>query len=213
MKKFNIALLGVLASIIFFYNARDTKAQCPPGWTAVTVTMTINNCPYKLDLCAYCSMLGNIHETQIRSITQIITSPPCIQTWDFQQVLNYVNSQIQTMTFFSLYLCPNFNYPPCVPPSGVTARTYNEPICWHVKKVIYFGEEHHVYAMCDGSAYCKTVKEYCVEPNGTVRETVVSGPTLENGPIGCTQKGSEITVPSSFDVWSDCYIFHTACNP
>jgi len=212
MKKYNTALLGIIAVIMFAFNTVETQAQCPTGWTAVSVNMTINGCSYKLDLCAYCSPLGNTHQTQIRSITQIITVPACVQTWTFQQVLNYVNSQIQTMSFYMLHLCPNYNYPPCVPPSGVTRRTYNEPVCWHVKKIIYFGTEHHVYAACDGSAYCETVKEYCVEPGGAVRETTFSGPTLVNGPITCTLEGAGITVPSSFDVWSDCYIFNTLCD-
>lgn len=213
MKKFNSALLGIIAAMIFLLNTQETNAQCPTGWTAVSINMTINGCPYKLDLCAYCSPLGNIRQTKIRSLTQIITVPACVQSWTFQQVLNYVNAQIQTMSFYMQYLCPNYNYPPCEPPSGVTSRTYNEPICWHVKKIMYFDEEHHIYAACDGSAYCETVKEYCIESGGGVRQTTVSGPTLRDGPISCTLEGSEITVPSSYDVWSDCYILHTGCNP
>jgi len=211
MKYLQSALLGFTAVIIFFSYQSESKAQCPTGWTNVKVPLTINGCQYELDLCVYCSPLGNINQTQILSITKLPSIHNCIQTWTFQQVVNYVNSQIGTSSFYNSYLCPNMTIPPCNDPNRIT-RKYYDWTCWRVKKIMYFGQEHIVYAPCENSAYCYKEVDICIF-NGIVRETVVSGPTLMNGPINCTLEGSDIPVPSNYDEWSDCYIYHTDCNP
>lgn len=209
MKYLQSVLLGFTAVIIFFTYQSESKAQCPTGWTNVKVPLTINGCQYELDLCVYCSPIGNINQTQILSITKLPSIPNCIQTWTFQQVVNYVNSQIGTSSFYYSYLCPNMGIPPCA--EGVLTQEFYDPICWHVKKIMYFGQEHIVYAPCENSAYCYKKMESCYF-NGQLRTTTVSGPTLK-GTIDCTLEGAYITVPDNYDEWSDCYVYHTDCNP
>jgi hypothetical protein len=207
MKNFiRMFALALCFMAIFSFKA---SAQCPTGWTLVTPpVMIINGCPYQIEVCVYCSLVGNVAETQIRSITAL--SSGCTQTWNFQQVYNYVNAQIQTASFYNAYLCTG-GIPPCDPPTTTVRRTYNEPICWYVTKVMYFGNEHHVYRPCDDSPKCIRTVDICVN-GSTVVETLVSGPTLTSGTL-CFDQASEITIPDNFDEPSGCYELHTACNP
>jgi len=213
MKYLQSALLGFTAVIIFFTYQSESKAQCPSGYSQTVRTMTVNGCAYSVTICYKCSILGNIYETYVVGFSQI-QPDLCEQTWSFDQVLNYLTNTVNTHSFFISVLCPGVTFVPPCEDENVFSITHLDWLCWRVKRTMYGDQLHFVYEKCpEADAYCLRKVRYCRDNSGNIYTTYLQGPEIINGPIDCAIESSEIVIPAEFDVWSDCFIFHSFCNP
>jgi hypothetical protein len=200
--------------IIFFFivGTSELKASaCPNGFTPRTVQMNINGCTYEVNICVKCQTGIAPAEIQIRDFSHIVLSPECEQTWTIYQVLDYIANQLSTYSFIYAYLCTPLTAPPC--PAQSDIHIFRHWVCWNIEVVYYFGKYHIKHTPCDYDNYCEERYKYCYDPiaNQNVK-TRVYGPALV-GSINCTLEASEVEIPDQIDQPTDCYIYHTPCNP
>ncbi|MEI6091776.1 MAG: hypothetical protein WCR42_15070 [bacterium] len=178
MKKLAIIIV-VLFSIILFTN--KTMAECPEGFSEVTVTIQINNCDYMVSICYICAV-STTQTIILDKFTKI--SPMCQQTWTIQQVEQALFSAITDPTFVYENLCDNMP-PPCAippnPPQGLEEWGKN-PVCWFKVR-----EDGFVWFKPCETCYCVTKWRVCWDPvDGTAVETPISVPFLEGEGCDCS---------------------------
>jgi len=191
----------------------EAKAQCQTGYTPRTLNIEVNGCTYQVNVCVKCVTGPTPGEIKIRDITQIVTEPACEQEWSFQEVLNYINNHISTFDFMNTYLCLSITAPPC--PGQSNVYTFYHWVCYNIELISYFGEDHIVYRPCDYDNYCVESFTYCfqsIPPPGYFSKTRVSGPTMV-GSVNCTLEAWEVDIPDEYNTTTECYIYHTLCNP
>lgn len=126
MKKISSVLLSFIAVVCFVFCHYEAKTQCPTGYSQTVRTMTVNGCAYSVTICYKCSILGNIYETYVVGFSQI-QPDLCEQTWNFDQVLNYLTNTVNTHSFFISVLCPGVTFvPPCDDEENVFSITYRD---------------------------------------------------------------------------------------
>jgi hypothetical protein len=202
--------IPVILFLLIFSLSFEANAQCQTGFTPRTVNMNVNGCMYQVDICVKCPFTSGPTEVYIRSITQIPQHPPCTQSWTFQQVHDYINSQLQTSSFLDLYMCQTpYNPPPC--PDQSDPIIFRHWVCWNIELISYFGEDHIVYRPCDYDNWCEEIFTVCKSGNN-YQWTRISGPTLI-GTVSCTLEGSSVPIPTQYNTPTSCYIYHTPCNP
>jgi hypothetical protein len=174
--------------------------------------MIINGCVYEVDICVKCALGPEPPEIYIRGFSNIILSPPCTQTWSIQEVLNYITNQISTFTFIYTELCsPLYPIPPC--PTLSVTHTYRHWVCWKKELIQVFGITKMYYSPCDYDSWCEEEIQYCYDPIANVYQRHrTNGPTLI-GSISCTLEGSQVPDPEEIEEESECWIYHTPCNP
>ncbi len=205
---------AVFFSMLVFFYQNDAKAQCQTGYTPRAIYMNVNGCTYLVNMCVKCGNGPVPGEVILMDFSKIETTPPCEQTWNAQQILNYINNHIRTFDFINTYLCLNVVAPPCQQGQG-PIYTFRHWLCYYIEKISYFGEDRIVYRPCDYDNYCEESFKYCfdpIPPHGRVTATRVSGPTLV-GSITCGLGAEGVYEPTEYNVPTPCYIYHTPCNP
>lgn len=207
-----LKILPLLAIITLFTWDIEIKAQCNTGFTPVEVFMFVNGCEYQIDLCVKCSTGPVPYEAEIMiwGIKQKITEPNCIQSWSFQDVLTYINNHISTFDFIRSYLCINVTAPPC--PGQSEVYTFHRPLCMNIELISYFGDDYISYRPC-GENFCIESYTYCFDVStGNFIPTRIGDPTL-TGPVNCFTEANEIEVPEEYNQPTECFIYHSPCNP
>jgi hypothetical protein len=206
-------MLPVIAILTLFSWGIDANAQCMTGFTPMSITIEVNGCDYQVNLCVKC-YLGSgpsAGEIMIRDITQILSFPPCVQEWQFQYVLNYINNHISTYDFIQSNLCFSVNAPPC--PEQSEVYTFYRPLCLNIERISHLGIDHIVYTPCDDNT-CIESFTYCFQafpPPATIIKTRTDGPTM-TGPVNCFMEAT-IDIPDEYNQPTECYIYHSPCNP
>ncbi len=203
---------SVMIVFLFVIGTFEMKASaCKTGFTPRTVNMTINGCLYEVNICVKCATGPAPAEIYLRDFSHIVLTPECEQTWTIQQVLDYISQQISTYNWINTYLCDFMTAPPC--PNLSEKYKFYHWVCWNIEKIYYSDQTHIIYRACDYDNYCEEEFRYCYDPIlRTNVKTRVSGPTLV-GSINCTLEGHEVEVPEYYNYPSDCFIYHTPCNP
>jgi len=208
MKYFsNILATTIVALFLLSFGIKsEAVGQCPSGYSSKTLTMTIAGCPWEVLICYKCDFaVPSIVE--IHGMMPIPQTPACTAV-PLQQALDYARGQLGNYDYVRNELCNILTVmPPC--PGKSDKITFNYFLCWKMKRILYFGEETIYYSICD-DAICKVEREYCHEAmNVNVTETIVG----IDGTPDCGLEEELVDLPSEFDVWSDCFIYHTPCNP
>ena len=172
--------------------------------------LIVDNCPFIVDLCVKCSIGPDPSELYVFDFYKEPGSP-CSTTLTAEQILLQIESQVMTYDFINTYLCFQIDAPPC--PKQSQKITFHHWLCWHMEGIEYFGDFYVYYSPCDYENECKESFTFCydAEHNKIVR-TRTSGPTLI-GNINCAKEGYEVQKPTKPGEISECYIYHTPCNP
>ena len=209
MKKLIFMIVIALSFI-----ATIAYSQCPPDYTPRKVEILINGCPYDVELCVKCSVLGYLPDcVAVSGFIKKPTSPVCTTDVGLsaQQKLAYIESQVENPDFWNTWLCsPVVPPPPC--PSQSDPITILHFYCWKMVGVIYFGEFGIHYQVCNTDAWCEETITWCYDPIANEYQRTTSGPT-NVGTKSCSLEGWQVTVPTEEDEESECYIYHTPCNP
>ncbi|GDX64565.1 hypothetical protein LBMAG35_14030 [Chlorobiota bacterium] len=204
-----------LVIVLFFFlmgSNENLVAQCPTGYTPVRITMTINGCPYNVDLCVKCSVLGQLpNSVAVTGFMQIQTTPPCVQTLNVQQVLQYIETYVSTYDFYYSWLCQNNSSAPPCPQQSNEIEIYHWN-CWKAELIEYAGQQSIYYSPCNYDTYCYEKISWCFDANqNKYVRTVVSGPTQIGGKPDCNLEAWEITLPTIVGQSSQCFILHSSC--
>lgn len=205
----------ILFVIAFVANPYQNKAfsQCDVGFTPRTVTIFVNGCVYEVYLCVKCASISTgplPTEVKIMGYDKL-DLPYCIQTWDDEQVKSYIFNTCKTFSFIITNLCTNplpEGIPNC-PQKSEVIRFWTFP-CWFMEKVNYLGEDKIQYRSCDYDTYCYQEISYCYD-NGQIVQTIEVQQMV--GTVSCTLEAFEVDVPTEYDTPTECYIYHTQCNP
>jgi len=204
-----ILLLGFF--LIFFAMEGEAIAQCKTGYTPMQINMNVNGCPYVVDLCIKCSVLGQLPgSVYVRGFMQIPMIPPCVQTLTAQQVLQYIETYVTSPEYYYTWLCQNqYGTPPCPDQSQPIEMSHWS--CWKVEMIEYFGQQSLYYHIC-GDAYCYEKFSWCYDSNlKKYNKTVIEGPT-QIGTPSCTLEALQIILPTQVGQESPCFIMHNACQ-
>lgn len=207
MKKILFIVMFFLSLIVL---VSQTNAQCPTGYTPRQINMIVNDCPYQVDLCVKCSVLGMLFESvNVTGFMQIPLVDPCIQTLTAKEVLKYIELYVLSPDYYYTHLCENpQGVPPCPGQSQEIEVKYWS--CWKVELVEYFGMQALYYRIC-GDAYCIERDTYCFDPvTNENKKTKTYGP-LQVGVPSCSIEPDEVTFPTQVGQISDCFILHNAC--
>ena len=211
MKYFSniLATIFVALFLLSFGMKSEAVGQCPSGWSSTTVTMSVGSCNYDVQICYKCG-LAYPGEATIVGLTLLPSSPPCTPL-PINTVIQQLYSQMSTYNFFLSNLCPYMSTVPPCPEGSEEVKIYHN-ICWKKKKIIYFGEETFYYTPCSSDVCVETFK-WCTElPSMNVIKIPIS--TVPNyTTISCTLEGHEITEPVNVGDESECFIYHSLCNP
>lgn len=206
-KKF---LLGFILSFLILVG--EISAQCPTGFTPIQINMDVNGCPYIVDLCVMCSPLGQFPgSVTVTGFMQVNMTPPCVQSLNIKEVLQYIESHVTNPDFYYTWLCPSqYSAPPCPDQSEpIELLHYN---CWEVELIEYLGAQLLYYRVCDDDAYCYEKISWCYDANNNkYNRTVLEGPT-QFGTGSCTLEAWEIEVPEQVGQISECFIIHNSCQ-
>ncbi|MFH1050254.1 MAG: hypothetical protein V1779_04905 [bacterium] len=206
--KFLKIFLACIITLIFF-NSNNAKA-C----TSTTITMTVGNCDWIVELCVDCTIGPAPSTLSVNGYR--LSNPSCIPTLTPLQVLAQIESQVMTYDFIYTYLCdPIQNPPPCSTLNPLHWRI-NHWVCWQMEWYYYFGQYHLVYHPCDYDNYCYEDCDFCWEPlpppNGAIIKLCLT-PVMV-GSVWCTYEGWQVDIPQQGNGnKSECYIYHTPCNP
>lgn len=217
MKNFKNLLftLGVTFFLLTFGMKSEAEAKdpCPPGWTTLIDTVTVDGCDYEVELCVYCqfALPGKVRFNHYRNIDD------CATLLNPSEIEDEIISQIVTFAYSYFDYC-QFLLPPCdqKPRKKIT---FDIPIC--MKAHLYYkappplNDYRYLYLPCGDDAYCSVTYSYCVDYFGVAHHTVDPGSTSHNFPYSCTKEGYEIIPLPTGSVGdeSECYIIHTPCNP
>lgn len=223
MKKqlINYALTFAVLMSLFAFGTVETKAQCALGFTPQSVNMNIGGCLYKVDFCVKCNTYtGQGSEVSILSITLIPQVPVCTPSIPYSQIVDYAYSQMQAPSFFHTVACPLVPpSPPCDGPEDPRVVTYTSNLCWEAEVISYYGDNTLYFTPCSDDV-CIETYEICVNSNGEYVKTLIAGrvPTTPSctfeydaPPPAIVPDFPDITDPVGTK--SECYIYHSNCNP
>lgn len=209
MKRIAIILVVVLS---IFMNKFEVQAQCGIGFTEKIITMQVGECEYNVRLCVKCIYTPSPYpnEVKLMGFWQLPSDPQCIQTLTYQQVVNYIMSQIQTFDFIRTYLC---DLQPTAPPceQGQLNVKFIQFLCYKWACQLYQGQVITATYLCDSDNRCETTYSYCWISDplpGHMQKTLISGPT-QIGTPNCTLEGWDVIIPTVPGTESECFIHHT----
>ncbi len=208
MKK---AMFLLIVLIALFSVVKQSNAQCPTGYTLMTVNLTVNGCEYEVKLCVRCSPLGQMPESvSVFGVRKI--DPNCVQNWTFQHVVKNIEFQVTNPDYYSTIICPNtLGVPPCPDQTEeVEIRQYN---CWKVQLVEYFGVRTLYHVVCGTDTYCLKKITWCYNTNANPPEyESITTYTNQIGTPTCTEEYDGIRIPTVLWQYSICFIYHTDCE-
>jgi hypothetical protein len=214
-----LVMLGVTLFLLTVGMRSNAEAQCPTGYTAKTINMNVGGCIYTFDICYKCSPLG-MGATKVEFLsgpTLIPTTPACSSSVPLSGVMNYIMAQVQSPAFIFNELCTyKPPAPPCDGPNPPELVTYKIPQCWEAEVIMYFGEKAVTFRQCSDDI-CEVTYSICVDGQGGYVRTEIS---KTGGTPSCTIEASSVLFPdpSNLDPYpvghkTDCYIYHSVCNP
>jgi hypothetical protein len=168
--------------------------------------MMIGGCPWEIEICYKCGLTypGEVYILGVSPIPQFPT--PCIAVTG-QEALDYAYSQLANYDYIRNEICQMLPAMPPCPQQSQTIRVYHS-FCWKMTKIIYFGHETIRFSTCEGNSCIEDIT-YC--HNGL---TIVKSSTgYMTGPPDCALEEYMVTVPTVVGQSSDCFIYHTPCNP
>jgi len=212
MKKIGLILVIVLS---IFMNKFELQAQCGQGFTEKIVQMQVGECQYMVRLCVKCiyGISPYPNEVKLMDYRQLPSTPECTQALTYQEVIDYIMSQIQTYGFISTYLC---NLQPTAPPceQGQLTVKFVQGFCYKWVCQLYLGQVVTVTYLCDSDNRCETTFSYCwmsAPAPGHIERTLIS--KVKVGTPDCTLEGWQVPIPTVPGTESECFILHTECNP
>ncbi|MCB0703565.1 MAG: hypothetical protein KDC55_12735 [Ignavibacteriae bacterium] len=215
MKKYTniLVALGVTLFLLIVGMKSEAEALCPTGYSTKTINMNVGGCIYEFEICYKCSPLGaGATKVQLGTTPTLIT-PGCVPTVPFNQVIDYILSQIQTPAFLFSEICIfNPNIPPCDGPPPPYLVTFYLPQCWQAEVIYYFGSNTIYFSPCSED-YCETTYSICVDGSGNKIMTALL-PSIGSTP-SCS--GQEPPIPFINPSYpphtkTPCYIYHTPCD-
>ncbi|MGE5480654.1 MAG: hypothetical protein ACM3U1_09550 [Chloroflexota bacterium] len=211
------AIVATFLFIASFWGANVAKAECLAGYTERTIPMVINGCQYEVTLCVKCSIGPTPSDVVVQPNEIRMISPVGCQTWNPNQVLNYVYSQVMTYDFIYSYLCPNpyITMSPCTDPEQNYKVTTNHWLCWRAYLTEYFGAFYTVIRPCN--YYEKCVEEYywCLNEQGQVERHTTRTYSVPSPITAATcygQSAIDIEWPTAIGDTTDCWFADTPCN-
>lgn len=209
MKKYSniLVALGVTLFLLTVGMKSEAEAQCKQGFTYKKDTMMIAGCPWVVEICFKCG-LSYPGEVELIGLHPIPQSPPCVVV-PLQQAAAYAYGQLANPSYIYNILCPHLPaIPPCPFQSQKLIISYQ--LCWKMKKIFYFGEEIYQFLPC-GTGSCKEEITFCYNA-GTLTFEKVSNLFLEVPP-DCSLEEDEIDLPVNVGDESNCFLYHSPCNP
>lgn len=202
MKK---VLVLIFALISLFIATTETKAECPQGYAQIIDTLMVNNCLYQIEICAKCNVPVPPSLIYLNSFTKLNSN--CNQLWSLDQVVKAIYDYIFNAEYIRTHVCTN--PPPCdIAPYG-KIYAYNEYTCF--EKVLT-SPNSITYRVCsNGSDVCRTTWLVCWKSDGTVQQTLVSGPTLISNGYNCPNDGLPPD-PTVIGIPSSCFRLATSCD-
>jgi len=200
-----LALGLVIALISIAFITKNSKAQCPPGYSHYELAMTIGGCDYKVDVCVECSPQAPATKIHIRGI--YLQHSAC-NTLPFDVVVANLKEQLLTQYYLNI-ICPN-PFPPC-DEKKFKEIVIETPICWRIIKDLDMNQNIiKLYIPCI-SAICEHKIEVCRTNDGKLWTETKSA--IVQGVIDC----SETFDDSKFDGLligesTPCMIIKTACT-
>ena len=207
MKRFSniLVALGVTVFLMIVGKKSEVKAQCLAGFTYKKDTLMIGGCPWEIELCFKCG-LSYPGEVKVNSATPIPQFPPCTPV-TLQQALDYAYSQLANYDYIINKLCKTYpSIPPC--PQQSQAIRIHHNYCWKMTRIIYHGQETIRFTACPSDG-CYEDVTFCHD--GTNINRISTG--YMTGPPTCGLEESMATVPTVVGQSSDCFIYHSPCNP
>lgn len=211
MKKYNTALLGIIAVIMFAFNICETQAQCPPGWTATSRDYEFApDCSVKVYFCFKCGVTGanpaNIRVTDW-DVTLSTGCPSPLDIPDSWFITQFSNEYLNICAtppppcgqgcidfLIEIPTCRQWYYnqvpPPVPPPPFRSFFTWNQPCV-------------------DNERWCQTILQVCYD--SSLGRVVECGPRISNiyGPdCEVTSPISPPTYPQTPGMevpYSDCF--------
>jgi len=199
MKKLIVSLFLTFTLLIISNN--ESIAACPSGWSSTTVTMTIGNCDYYIEVCYKCEVT-NPGKVKVHRFWLVDST--CNNTLSITQITSQMYNEISTGAFIYANLCPDALYP--TPPCEFGTKQFEVMYhyCWQ-QWYRYNGVSNvREYWPCDDNACCVELIEYCSD-NGTI---ITTSKTPQDPPQSppCELYYYEITWPTVLGTKSDCYV-------
>ncbi len=207
--RFRKLLLPIVIMLFAYFSNTEAIAQCQPGYTLRTDTISVNGCNYAINMCVKCAVGPAPGDVILMEFIKL--GAGCLQTWNAQQVLTYINNHIKTSNYLLMHLCLAPIPYPC--PAQGPEYTFRYWLCFNIEKISYFGEDHIVYRPCDYDNWCEEKYTYCYNPQTQkIEGTRTSGPTMV-GSINCGLEAHMVPEPTEYDEPTECFIYHSPCNP
>jgi len=204
-----LALGLVIALISIAFITKNSKAQCPPGYSHYELAMTIGGCDYKVDVCVECSPQAPATKIHIRGI--YLQHSAC-NTLPFDVVVANLKEQLLTQYYLNI-ICPN-PFPPC-DEKKFKEIVIETPICWSILKDLDINQNIiKIYLACFDNAYCVETMRFCRnEFNKLLKEI---DPPFVLGIINCTEDFpvDETVVFNNLKIGETtvCYKIKTKCS-
>ena len=211
MKRFSNLLVALGVTLFLLTVGMKTEAKSQPC-TSMLDTLIMDGCPYQVEICVYCGLTypGYVEIGHIEPL-----DPNCINTLNQTELIQRAFTQLNTPDALWLEFCQP-DLPPC---SGTERKLVNwrSPYCWDAKLLFiipkpYPDPPRYEYYMkpCDNENYCTVQYSYCKDALGVIHYEVNTN--FPTGVIDC-EESDEVLMPHVIGNTSDCFIFHTPCNP
>jgi hypothetical protein len=202
MKNF-ISLLIITFALLVMSNV-ESKGQCASGYSSKTITLTLGNCDYVIDVCYKCEVT-NPGSVYIRQITEVDSS--CNNALPIDQIIAQAYAEISTGAFIYSNLCIDswYDAPPC---NGGTAYKEFEIIfnyCWQIR----LGDNGYEYIPCEDNATCIEKLKYCYNTITQEYDKILPSTFSSPQTPPCELEVNEITLPSVLYGVSECFILHS----
>ncbi len=203
MKKIIFSLI-ITFTLLILSNV-ESNGQCASGYSSKTITLTLGNCDYVIDVCYKCEVT-NPGSVYIRQITEVDSS--CNNALPIDQIIAQAYAEISTGAFIYSNLCIDswYDAPPC---NGGTAYKEFEIIfnyCWQIR--LRDNGYQHVFEFipCEDNATCIETLRYCFANPGYTKLTS-SYSSAQSPP--CELQLNEITLPTISNPLSECFILNS----
>lgn len=177
-----------------------------------TVQVTIGSCTYNVEVCYSCSVTvpGSITVGAIWYLDSMQQN--CIPV---SQLFDNIYAYVISPEFIFNYLCPNTEPNPCEKNKDPHSYQYvdvNWYYCWKTVLILEpDNNEYRYFNACDDNAVCTYRLYYCKDENGQFQHFLdgFDGPI---GEVNCDKTYSEITIPTQYGVYSECFNVMPPCG-
>ncbi len=209
LKTTKIFLIMSIFMLITSVSSELKSQNCPSGFNSLFVNMNINGCDYEIEVCYACGTTAPYSALRVMGFVKLV--PTCSQSWNTDQVVDYIWDNLITKDFIDQILdsCTQ-EIPPCdVPFSGDYYIERIEDICWYKTNI---GGLIYYYPCYWEQVYCQTDWKICRLPNGEYRIDLYYGPTVSgNVETACP---SSIEPPDpALNQQTSCFNLKTLCSP